>query len=124
VTFLIFATNIGQRPPPTNAQKRVRQPAESRLARLRVAAEQLHSTATGWGTMAGQLSTTAPAAPHSSFQPSAAAVTAIHTGVTAASGVLTARTQITAVKTLAAATAYTRREATSAALVDALGESL
>jgi hypothetical protein len=91
---------------------------------LRAATEQLHVTATGWGTMAGQLSSTAPAVPDSSFQPSAAAVTAIHTGVAAASGVLTARTQITAVKTLAAATAYSQQEATSAALLDALGEAL
>ncbi|MBO0881949.1 MAG: hypothetical protein J2P17_16735 [Mycobacterium sp.] len=67
---------------------------------------------------------TVPAVPGVSFQPSAAAVSAIHAEVAVASGVLTARTQITAVKTLAAATAYTGNEATSAALLDALGQSL
>jgi hypothetical protein len=59
-----------------------------------------------------------------SFQPSAAAVTAIHAGVAAASGVLTARTQITAVKTAAAAIAYTENEASSADSLNALTESL
>jgi hypothetical protein len=77
---------------------------------LRVATEELHTTATGWGTIAGQLSSTAPTMPDSSFQPSATAVTTIHTRVAAASCVLTARTQITAVKTLAAVTAYTQQE--------------
>jgi hypothetical protein len=55
-----------------------------------------------------------------SFQPSATAVAAIHAGVAAASGVLTARTVSTAVKTAAAATAYTANEATSAAMLDAI----
>lgn len=91
---------------------------------LRATTEELHTTATSWGTIAGQLSSTAPVVPHSSFQPSAVAVTAIHTGVAAASSALSARTQITAVKTLAAATAYTQQETTSAAMLNALGESL
>jgi hypothetical protein len=59
-----------------------------------------------------------------SFQPSAAAVTAIHAGVAGASGVLTERTLITAVKTAAAATAYTENEATSATMLNALSEAL
>jgi hypothetical protein len=91
---------------------------------LRAATEELHITASGWHALAGELSTTAPAAPGLSFQPSAAAVTAIHAGVAAASEALTARTQITAVKITAAATAYIENEATSAALLDALSESL
>jgi len=91
---------------------------------LRAATEELHATASGWGTMAGQLTATPPTVSGVSFQPSAAAVTAIHAGVAAASATLTARTQITAVKTTAAATAYTQQEATSAALLNALGESL
>jgi hypothetical protein len=59
-----------------------------------------------------------------SFQPSAAAVSAIHTGVAAASEALSARTQTTAAKSTAAATAYTENEATSATLLGALSESL
>jgi hypothetical protein len=91
---------------------------------LRVATEELHATASGWGTMAGQLIATAPSVSGVSFQPSVAAVAAIHAGVTAAGGVLTARTLITAVKTTAASTVFAENEATSAALLNALGESL
>ncbi|MBV8180471.1 MAG: hypothetical protein JO045_17060 [Mycobacterium sp.] len=91
---------------------------------LRAASEELHIGASGWHALTGELSATAPAVPGLSFQPSAAAVTAIHAGVAAAGEALTARTQITAVKTTAAATAYTENEATSAALLDALSESL
>jgi hypothetical protein len=74
--------------------------------------------------LGGELIGAAPTASGLSFQPSAAAVTAIHAGVAAASGVLTARTQITAVKTTAAAIAYIENEATSAAMLDVLSESL
>jgi hypothetical protein len=91
---------------------------------LRAATQRLHITAGGWYALAGELSTTAPAAQGPSFQPSAEAVTAIHAGVTAASGVLTARTQITAVKTATAAIAYTENEARSADLLNAVTESL
>jgi hypothetical protein len=91
---------------------------------LLVVAEELHATASGWGTMAGQLTATAPSVSGVSFQPSGAAVTAIHAGVATAGGVLTARTLITAVKTTAAATVFAENEATSAALLNALGESL
>jgi hypothetical protein len=91
---------------------------------LRAATDELHGTASGWHTLAGELTGTAPSVSGLSFQPSAAAVNAIHTGVAAASGVLTARTTITAVKTTAAATAYTESEASSADLLNALTESL
>jgi hypothetical protein len=91
---------------------------------LRVATEELHATASGWGTMAAELTATAPGVSGMSFQPSAAAVAAIHAEVTAAGGVLTARTLVTAVKTTAAASAFGENEATSAALVSGLGESL
>jgi S1-C subfamily serine protease len=94
------------------------------MGTLRVATEELHATASGWGTMAGRLTATAPTVPGVPFQPSAAVVTAMHAGVTAASGVLTARTVITAVKATAAATAYTQQEAASADLLNALGEAL
>lgn len=91
---------------------------------LRADTEELHATASGWGTLAGELIANAPSVSGSSFQASAAAVSAIHAGVTAASAALTARTQITAVKTTAAATAYAENEAASAAALNALGESL
>jgi hypothetical protein len=91
---------------------------------LRAVTDELHATASGWRTLAGELTGTAPSTSGLSFQPSAAAVTAIHAGVAAASGVLTARTQITAVKTAAAAIAYTENEASSADSLNALTESL
>ena len=87
---------------------------------LRAATPGLHTTASGWHILAGELTGTAPMVSGLSFQPSAAAVAAIHAGVAAASGVLTARTVSTAVKTAAAATAYTANEATSAATLDAI----
>ncbi len=70
--------------------------------------------ASEWHILAGELTGTAPSLSGPSFQSSAAAVTAIHAGVTAASGVLSARTMITEVKTTAAANAYTESEASSA----------
>jgi hypothetical protein len=90
---------------------------------LRAAVEELHATAAEWASRAGECSATAPGV-SGSFQPSTTAVAAIHAGVAVASATLTARTQITAVKTTAAASAYTQQEATSAALLNALGESL
>lgn len=80
--------------------------------------------ASGWQTLAGEVTVTAPSVSGLSFQPTAAAVTAIHAGVAAASGALTARTLISAVKTAAAATAYTENEAISAARLNALSEAL
>ena len=94
------------------------------MGTLRAATDELHATASGWHTLAGELGGTAPSLSGLSFQPSAAAVAAIHVGVAAASGVLTARTQITAAKTAAAAIAYTENEATSAAMLNALREAL
>jgi hypothetical protein len=91
---------------------------------LRAATEELHVAASGWHALAGELSAPAPGAPGPSFQPSAAAVTAIHAQVAAASAALTARTKITAVKTTAAATAYIETEEASAGMLDALSESL
>ncbi|MBV8180954.1 MAG: hypothetical protein JO045_19585 [Mycobacterium sp.] len=91
---------------------------------LRAATEELRIAASGWHALAGELSAAGPAVPGLSFQPSAAAVTAIHAGVAAAGEALTARIQITAVKTTAAATAYTENETTSAVLLDVLSESL
>jgi hypothetical protein len=94
------------------------------MGTLRAATHELHTTASGWQTLAGELSGTAPSVSGLSFQPSAAAVAAIRAGVAAASGVLSARTLVTAVKTAAAATAYTENEATSAAVLTALSEAL
>ena len=91
---------------------------------LRAATDELHTMATGWHTLAAELTGIAPSVPGLSFQPSAAAVAAIHAGVAAASGILTGRTMITAVKTTAAATAYTESEASSVDLLNAVTESL
>jgi hypothetical protein len=91
---------------------------------LRAATHELHATANGWHTLAAELTGTAPSVSGLSFQPSAAAVTAIHAGVAAASGVLTARTLMTAAKTTSAATAYTNNEATSADRLTPLSGSM
>jgi hypothetical protein len=91
---------------------------------LQVPTEELHTTARGWHALATELTGTAPSASGASFQPSAAAVNGIRAGVAAACEALTARTQTTAAKATAAATAYTENEATSATLLGALSESL
>lgn len=91
---------------------------------LRAASHELHATANGWHTLADELTGTTPSMPGLSFQPSAAAVTAIHATVATVSGVLTARTLMTAAKTTSAATAYTNHEATSADQLNALSESM
>jgi hypothetical protein len=91
---------------------------------LRAATHELHATANGWYTLADELTGTTPRMPGLSFQPSAAAVAAIHTEVATASGVLTARTLMTAAKTTSAATAYTNNEATSADRLGALSGSM
>jgi predicted solute-binding protein len=91
---------------------------------LQAAIRELYATASGWHTLAGELTGAAPTESGLSFQSSAAAVIVIHAGVAATSGVLTTRTQVTAVKTAAATIAYTENEATSAALLDVLSESL
>jgi hypothetical protein len=91
---------------------------------LQAAIRELYATASGWHTLAGELTDAAPTESGLSFQPSAAAVTAIHAGVATATGVLTTRTQITAVKTTAATIAYTENEAASAAMFDVISESL
>ena len=91
---------------------------------LRAATHALHATASGWHTLADELTGTRPSTPGLPFQPSAAAVTAIHAAVAAASGVLTARTLMTAAKANSAATAYTNNEATSADRLNALSGSM
>ena len=91
---------------------------------LRAATQEPHATANGWHTLADELTGTTPSMPGVSFQPSAAAVTAIHAAVATASGVLTARTLMTAAKTTSAATAYTNHEATSADPLNALSGSI
>jgi hypothetical protein len=81
---------------------------------LRAASHELHATANGSHTLADELTGATPSVPGLSFQPSAAAV----------AGALTARTLMTAAKTISAATAYTNNEATSAARLNALSGSM
>jgi hypothetical protein len=94
------------------------------MGNLRAATHELHATANGWHTLAEELTGTTPNMPALSFQPSAAAVTAIHAAVATASGVLTARTLMTAAKTTSAAMTYTDNEATSADRLNALSGSM
>ena len=91
---------------------------------LRAATHELRATANGWHTLADELTGTTPSVPGLSFQPSAAAATAIHAAVATASGVLTARTLVTAAKAASSATAYTNNEATSADRLNALSGSM
>jgi hypothetical protein len=94
------------------------------MAILRAATHELRVTANGWHTLASELPGTAPTVPGLSFQPSAAAVAAIHAAVATASGVIAARTVNTAVKTTTAATAYTANEENSAAMIIAIRGAL
>jgi hypothetical protein len=94
------------------------------MAILRAATHELHATANGWHTLADELTGATPSMPGLSFQPSAAAVAAIHAGVATASGVLTARTLMTAAKTTSAATAYLENDATSAVMLNSLSGSM
>jgi hypothetical protein len=94
------------------------------MGSLRAPTDELHATANGWHTLAAELTGTAPNVSALSFQPTAAAVTAIHAAVATASGVLTARTLMTAANTSSAATAYTDNEATSADRLNALSGSM
>jgi hypothetical protein len=91
---------------------------------LLAATHELHARANGWYTLADELTGTTPSVPGLSFQPSAAAVTAIHAAVATAGGVLTARTLMTAAKTTSAATTYTNNEATFADRLNALSGSM
>lgn len=95
------------------------------MEKLRVATDQLLTTANDWHGLTGELLTTAsPSGLGLSCQASAAAVNAVHAGVAAAGEAFAARTQITAVKTAAASFAYTSTEADSQDLLDAITESL
>jgi hypothetical protein len=95
------------------------------MDRLRVAADQLLTTANGWHGMTAELLTTAvPSGLGASAQASAAAVNAVHAGVAAAGEAFAARTQVTAVKTAAASFAYMSNEANSKDLLDAITAAL
>jgi hypothetical protein len=94
------------------------------MGNLRATTDELHATAHGWHALAGELTGNAPSVSGLSFQPSAAGVAAIHAAVAKASGVLTARTLMTAANTTSAATAYSNNDATSADRPDALSGSM
>jgi hypothetical protein len=95
------------------------------MAILRAATDELLSTANGWHGMTAEfLSTAPPTGLGLSAQASAAAVNAVHAGVAAAGEAFAARTQITAVKTVAASFAYTSSEGYAADLLDAISEAL
>jgi hypothetical protein len=94
------------------------------MATLRAATAELHTTASEWHTLAGELTATEAPISGLAFQPSARAVAAIHAAVTAAGGVLSARTVNTAFKATAAAIAYAANEETSAATVNAISAAL
>ena len=94
------------------------------MGNLRATTDELHATAGGWHALAGELTGTAPSVSGLSFQPSAAGAAAIHAAVAKASGVLTARTLMTAAKATSAATAYRNNEATSADTLNALSGSM
>ena len=94
------------------------------MAILRAATHELHATADGWHTLAGELTGTTPSMPALSFQPSAAAVAAIHAAVATASDVLSARTLMTAARTASAATAFLESDATSAVVLNSVSGSM
>jgi hypothetical protein len=91
---------------------------------LRVATNDLLAAANRWHGLSAELGGAAPSEVGLSCQASAAAVNAVHAGVAAAGAEFAERTQVTAVKTAAAGTAYASNEANSSALLGAITESL
>ncbi|WP_442932231.1 hypothetical protein [Mycobacterium sp. 050134] len=80
---------------------------------LQIVTAELQAAAAQWAALSTQL-TSVPPSPGHPFQPTAAAVGAIHAAVGAASASFVARTQATATAMTAAAGGYTEEEAAAA----------
>jgi hypothetical protein len=94
------------------------------MERLRVEPAQLHAAASQWRGLASDLTPPAPAVVGSPFQATAWAVNEINAGTSFTMSAFEARIHATAIKTSAAASLYTNREADSSAMLDALTEAL
>ncbi|OMC44090.1 hypothetical protein A5745_16770 [Mycobacterium sp. IS-2888] len=92
---------------------------------LRVPTSDLLATASGWHGLGAELIPAAvPSGLGLSCQASAAAVNAVHASAAAAGGAFATRTQLTALKTAAAALGYASSDVDSADLIDAIIDSL
>jgi hypothetical protein len=100
-------------------------PYTAAMKPLRVNSDDLRIAASGWHTLAGDLTTgAAPDVPAMSSQASAAVVNEIHAAATVTGHAFAARTRITALKTDAAAAFYDSNEANAADKLRAIAESL
>ena len=88
---------------------------------LRVNVDDVQGTAACYQVAAGRLAGGAPAGAGRSFQPSAAAVQAVHAGAAMTRAALSARTAATGVRVAAADARYVENEAESAAKLHAVG---
>jgi hypothetical protein len=93
----------------------------SRVDGLRVNVDDLQVMATSCQVSAEKLADGGPASPERSFQPSAAAVSAVRAGIGTARAALSARTVVTGVKIAAADARYVEQEAETSARLDAVG---
>lgn len=91
---------------------------------LRVNVDDVQAMAACYHASAGRLAGGAPAGAGRSFQPSAAAVQAVHAGAAMMRAALAARTAATSVKLVAADACYVEHEAGSAATLHAVGSQV
>jgi uncharacterized protein YaiL (DUF2058 family) len=87
---------------------------------LRVNVKDVHATVAHYRASAGRLASGVPTGAGQSFQPSAAAVQAVHAGAATARAVLLARMTATADRVAAADAHYVENEAESAAKLHAV----
>lgn len=90
------------------------------MGEVRVNVDDLQVTAASCQASAGRLAGSQPAGAGQSFQPTTAAVQAVHTGAAATRAVLSARTATTGVKVAAVDARYVDNEADSVARLRAV----
>ena len=90
------------------------------MRELRVSVDDVHLTAASYQASAGKLAGGASASAGRSFQPSAAAVQAVHAGAAMTRAALSARTAATGVRVTEANARYLQSEAESATKLHAV----
>ncbi len=91
------------------------------MGELRVSADDVQATAAYYQASAGRLADGTSTGVERSFQPSAAAVQAVHAGAATTRAALSARTAATGVRVAEADARYVQNEGESAAKLHALG---
>jgi hypothetical protein len=92
----------------------------ARMTELRVNVDDVQSTAASYQASSARLATGGLAGPAQSFQPTAAAVEAVHAGAATARAALSARAVATGAKFAAADARYVAKEGESAAKLQAV----